>query len=283
MESLRAMAAACAQQAEACDAHAAVPSGAVSLSSGGTFNAGYEWFQQAMETAKQQPEKARAAMMQATEARLDADLEMAKASPAPAGDFSAARRKADAILAGREFAIADQESPWERLLEWIFLWLDRALTGVAAFGSRSPWIAPLMEWGLGGLAAALLLAWIFRSVRQQRQRLKLEAERPLEAAEERVLNWQHEAEENAARGEYREAVHCLYWASIATLEGRRLWRPDRARTPREYLRLLDGGSAAAGLLRRQMLSFETIWYGLRPARQADYEQALRLHRELRSA
>jgi hypothetical protein len=92
-----------------------------------------------------------------------------------------------------------------------------------------------------------------------------------------------EAEEHAAGGRFRDAVHCLYWASIVTLEGRRLWQPDRARTPREYLRLLDPASATAPLLRRQTFSFETIWYGLRPAARPDYDSALELHRQLRAA
>ncbi|MGD0369705.1 MAG: DUF4129 domain-containing protein, partial [Acidobacteriaceae bacterium] len=70
--------------------------------------------------------------------------------------------------------------------------------------------------------------------------------------------------------------------SIATLEGRRLWQPDRARTPREYLRLLDPASPVSPLLRRQTFSFETIWYGLRPAARPDYDHALDLHRRLRS-
>jgi hypothetical protein len=98
-----------------------------------------------------------------------------------------------------------------------------------------------------------------------------------------VLNWMREAEDHAAAGRFRDAVHCLYWASIVALEGQRLWQPDRARTPREYLRLLDPTSATAPLLRRQTFSFETIWYGLRPAARLDYDSALELHRQLRAA
>ncbi len=62
-----------------------------------------------------------------------------------------------------------------------------------------------------------------------------------------------------------------------------MWRPNRARTPREYLPLLEAGSprqlALGGLTRL----FERIWYGLRPAARRDFEQAQALLDELKAA
>lgn len=280
---LQAVAAACAQKAAACVLPAAIPDQKVSLASGGSFTARYQWFTAAVTAARAMPDAARSAEMRAAEQHLDADLADALASPAPAANFSHARKDADAILAGREFATADQQSLWDKIAEWVLTWIDDALGHVAAFSSRSPWIGSLIEWGLAALACALVLMWILRAVRRDRLRLGYEAGRQIEVTEERVLNWMREAEQRAAAGAFRDAVHCLYWASIATLEGRRFWHPDRARTPREYLRLLDSASAAAALLRRQTMAFENIWYGLRPAQQSDYEQALRLHQQLRTA
>lgn len=282
VKELRAMAAACAQKADAC-ATAAVADQRVTLSPGQSFDARYEWFSAAMASAKTRSDSARAAEMMAVKQRLDAELADATTPLEPPVKFSAARRQADVILADREFQSVDQSSLWDRFLTWLGDWIGRALVSVAAFGKRSPWIGPLIEWSLAGLAGALLLAWVLRTMRRQRLSLRLETAGRMEAAEERVLNWLREAEQQAERGAFRDAVHCLYWASITLLEGRRLWHPDRARTPREYLRLLDTASAAAGLLRRQTASFESIWYGLRPAEQWDYDQALTLHRQLRSA
>jgi hypothetical protein len=133
------------------------------------------------------------------------------------------------------------------------------------------------------VACALLLVWVFRNLRRQRRRMAIEAAHQTEQTEERVSNWLRDAENCAARGAFRDAVHCLYWASIAALEGRRLWQPDRSRTPREYLRLLDPASSVWAILRRQTRSFETIWYGLRAASSSDYDVALDLHRQLRAA
>jgi hypothetical protein len=283
VDQLQSIAAACAQKSSACAVSAPIPDQKVSLGAGASFTARYEWFSDALTSAKKLPDTARAAQMQAAESHLAADLADARSSPPPAADFSAARRRANAILSEREFATANQQSLWGRFWEWVFTWIDRGLTRVAAFGSRSPWIGPLIEWGLAALACALVLVWILRLVQRERLRLRVEAERQIEVTEERVLNWMRDAEQHAAAGAFRDAVHCLYWASIATLEGRRFWHPDRARTPREYLTLLDSTSGAAALLRRQTLAFENIWYGLRPAQQADYDHALRVHQQLRAA
>jgi hypothetical protein len=281
LRDLRGLAAACAQKADACDesrigSDDRVTGGAV------TFVARYDWLAAALASAKTKSPADRTQLMQTVEQRIDADLADAQAAPAPA-DFARARAQADTILSTREFNTTSAPSLKERILARIFEWLDRLFSHVAAFGARSPWIAPLIEWLLGTVACALLLVWVFRNLQRQRRRINLEAARQIEQSEERVRNWLREAEACAARGAFRDAVHCLYWASIATLEGRRLWQPDRSRTPREYLRLLDPASPASPILRSQTRSFETIWYGLRPANPSDYDSALDLHRQLRAA
>jgi len=283
LAALRSLAVACADHASACDPAKIGSDEHVTSAGGSSFDVHYDWFSAVLSAAKSLPDEKRAALMTAAESHLDADLadaQSASASPA----FPAARNDANAILSGREFRTADaQPSLRERVMAWLYGWLARLFGRVASFGSRSPWIGPLLEWGLGAIAAALLLVWAFRIARLQRVRIRPDSAREIEPSGERVLNWMREAEEHAARERFRDAIHCLYWASIATLEGRRLWQPDRARTPREYLRLVDPASSLALLLRRQTLSFETIWYGLRTAQRTDYDRALQLHQQLRSA
>ncbi len=154
---------------------------------------------------------------------------------------------------------------------------------MARFGQRSPWIGPLFEWGLIALALVGLALWAMRALQRQRLAVRVEATRQIESWEEASRNWRSLAEEQAARHEWREAVHCIYWASIVMLEGRRFWSPNRSRTPREYVALLETGSLRWNLLRQQTRGFERIWYGLNPAAEADYRQALELHEGLRSA
>lgn len=282
LHTLRSVAVACAQQASACDPAQVGADEHVTLAWQSSFDAHFAWMRDALSSARSLPDAKRASLMTSVESHLDADLADVRASPT-APDFSAARSDANAILAGREFRTSAELSLRDRIMAMLYRWLDRMLSHVAAFGSRSPWIGPLIEWSLGAVACALLLAWAFRIAQRQRVRMQFEAARQIEQTDERVLNWMREAEEHAARGSFRDAVHCLYWASIVALEGRRLWQPDRARTPREYLRLVDPASPLSAVLRRQTFSFETIWYGLRPAARPDYDSALTLHRQLRSA
>ncbi|HVT97400.1 MAG TPA: DUF4129 domain-containing protein [Acidobacteriaceae bacterium] len=282
LHSMRSLAAACAQNASACDPARVSADEHVTLANKSSFDAHFAWMTDALSSAKSLPNSRRAALMADAEAHLDEDMADAQAVPA-APNFSKARKEADTILASREFNTSTAPSLRDQIIALLYRWLDRLLAHVAAFGSRSPWIGPLLEWGLGAIACSLLLVWAFRTMRRQRVRMQRDATRRTEQTDERVLNWMREAEEHAAGGRFRDAVHCLYWASIVTLEGRRFWQPDRARTPREYLRLLDPASAAAPLLRRQTFTFETIWYGLRPAARPDYDNALELHRQLRAA
>jgi len=282
LHTLRSLAAACSQNASACDSKQVGTDEHVALTGKSSFDAHFAWMSDALSSAKSLPDPKRTALMAAAEQQLDDDLADAQASPATP-EFARARQQANTILASREFNTSTAPSLRDQIIAMLYRWIDRLLGHVVAFGSRSPWVGPLIEWGLGALACAMLLVWAFRTVRRQRVRMQLDNARRIEQTDERVLNWIRDAEEYAAGGRFRDAVHCLYWASIVTLEARRLWQPDRARTPREYLRLLDPASAIAPLLRRQTSSFETIWYGLRPAARPDYDNALQLHHQLRSA
>jgi hypothetical protein len=118
----------------------------------------------------------------------------------------------------------------------------------------------------------------------QRQRLavRIESSTSAEVWQKESDNWAELARAEAAKQDWRAAVHCLYWATIVMMEGRKLWRQNRARTPREYLLLLEPGSRAQEALRRLTRLFERIWYGLRPAMESDYANALVLFEELRS-
>jgi hypothetical protein len=82
--------------------------------------------------------------------------------------------------------------------------------------------------------------------------------------------WLEEARAAAASGDLREAVHLTYWAAISNLESAGAWRPDRARTPREYLRLLAEKDASRPVLTELTRRFEIVWYGQRQPNTDDY-------------
>jgi hypothetical protein len=140
-----------------------------------------------------------------------------------------------------------------------------------------------MEWSSITLAAAGVLTWVFRTMQRQRLAVRLESSATSEIWQKESNNWAELARAEAARQDWRAAVHCIYWATIVMLEGKKLWRQNRARTPREYLLLLEAGSGAQQALRGLTHLFERIWYGLRPAAESDYASALMLFDELRGA
>lgn len=246
------------------------------------FEAHYDWLRSTLKDAQKSTGKTREMNLTAADARIEEAIDDASAQ-APAGNFSTARKAADAVLAHPEFATVEEQSIWDRIIAHILLWIDRLFNDVETFGERSPWIGPVIEIGLIVLAFTILAVWAMRSFRRQRLAVKLESARQLEPWEEASQNWRRLAEEQAAQKAWREAVHCLYWASIVMLEGRKFWTANRSRTPREYLRLLEAGSTRWNLLRRQTLSFERIWYGLNTAVEEDYRNALHVHEELRAA
>jgi hypothetical protein len=84
----------------------------------------------------------------------------------------------------------------------------------------------------------------------------------------------NEAQVALASGEFRDAVHLSYWAAISSLERSGAWAPDKARTPREYLRLIAPSSPARPLLDEISRVFEVVWYGQSVPSQAECKEFL---------
>ena len=80
-----------------------------------------------------------------------------------------------------------------------------------------------------------------------------------------------DAQKAAENGEWREAIRLSYWTGIFFLEAQGLWRPDNARTPREYLRLALG-SKHHNELRDLTRQFEAVWYGRAEAGPAIFSE-----------
>jgi hypothetical protein len=288
LEALRGLVQKCQASASACDPAKVGSDDQVTLQSLGSganvnqFEVRYDWLRNILKQAHDPAAKNRDSDLAAAARHIEGALRDATGQPNTT-DFADARRRTDVILDHPEFVTVNDPSIWGKLIAGFFLWLDSLFTNVAKFGHRSPWIGPLFEWGLVSLALTGLALWAMRVFQRQRLAVQVESGRQLEAWEEASRNWRNLAEENAGRQEWREAIHCLYWASIVMLEGRRFWTPNRSRTPREYVALLESGSPRWNILRQQTHSFERIWYGLNPAARHDYLSALELHEQLRSA
>ena len=208
------------------------------------------------------------------EKRLAGDLAQASTPLAAAPVHTGERATMAQVLAGRDFRDLEP-SVRDTVLERVNNWLNHLLETVTRWRSRSAWVGRLLVWGFL-LAVCIALVWALLQLRR-RWRVRLAPERRApETTAPSARNWQlwlEDARRAAAAGQWREAVHFVYWASISRLEARRLWPADRARTPREYLALLPLADPRHPALSTLTRNFERIWYGGRSAAETDYRRA----------
>jgi hypothetical protein len=239
------------------------------------------------------PERSPAELLQDAGARLAQDLAQIDAAPAAPPAHAQERATMTQVLADPSFRNLEQPAARESLLDkiakrirhWLGRLIDRIVDSIAKVASRSVWIGRLIFWGFI-LAVCVGLVWgLLQLERGWRARLVPEGAFPGAGAAS-ARDWQlwiEDARKAAAAGQWRQAIHFLYWASISRLESRRLWPADRARTPREYLALVAPEDPRKAGLATLTGSFERIWYGGRAAAESDYHAAEQLAAALISA
>lgn len=283
----RALAEACAASADACTAPKLPDRERVQGAAGGDFELSWTWLSEAMAKGQKSTAQAdRAKLMSVVEAHLLRLGQEANAGQTvPDASFSRARTAANAALAREEFrAVAEGPSWLERQMARLQDWFLRMFTGMDRLGRRAPWLAPTIEWACFGLAAGGLLWFVRQTLARQALRIALSEGAALASRGERdSANWAQLAEQHASAAQWREAIHCLYWAAVALMETRRAWKPNATRTPREYLRLLRPGSEAQRALRELTRTFEAAWYGHAQADEGQYRRALGSFRSLEAA
>jgi hypothetical protein len=190
----------------------------------------------------------------------------------PAADVSAQRADLNAILGRPEFHGVHGPTRLDRLKQWMLSNLLRLLG--RAFGSSAfPTISRYFVYGLSALALVALAYFVYRTmVRGTDAERITPADLPVSAKEWAI--WLAEARSAAAKHQWRDAIHLAYWAGIAFLERQGMWRPDRARTPREYLRLLSVSSEHRETLTALTRTFELAWYAKRDADEHTFAETL---------
>jgi hypothetical protein len=204
-------------------------------------------------------------------AQLDALLADAEAYQ---NSSSAPDRRAllNSILARPEFNGVHGPSLIERLKQKIFQLLLRLL-GQAFASSAFPVLSDIVVYGLIVLAVLGVAYWMYRSLKESAN-LETIMPQPLPVSAKQWPIWLQEARSAASRGDWREAVHLTYWGGISFLEAQGAWRPDSARTPREYLRLLPYDSEKQPALHSLTNRLEFVWYGMGPANAEVFQQTL---------
>jgi hypothetical protein len=248
------------------------------------FGVHYGWLRDELSAAHDARQKDRDAGISDAMSHLDTAISEAGGSGSEAlPDAKLAGSTAQRILSAPEYNRVKAPSLWDKFMARVQLWMNRFFFGVSVFGQKNPWLGVATYSSLLVLGLTLVALWAMRVSNRQKLAIlrNYEAVKPMIANAR--LDWLELARQEAGQQHWRDAVHCLFWASIEVLEQRRLWQPNPARTPREYLRLLEPGSAPQRLLRMQMLRFERIWYGLHTAQNFDYNEALHVYEQLRSA
>ena len=274
VEKMEALAATCKAAAKACDSKAVGDAERVKAEgSAPEFVMRWEWLRTAMDTAVKAKVVDREKAMDDAAGHLQ---ELATGSTQASGDVEFAKAKAEAaqVLAGTEFGKTEQPSWWDRQVAKFWTAVALIFTGISALGEATPWMATVLEvvFYLGAAVGLLLL--VQRALARQRLAISLaNGGTAASAWDKEAADWAALADSCAAQQEWREAVHCLYWATIVRLEARRAWRHNPTRTPREYVRLLKPGSPQRGALGGLTQIFERVWYGLREASDEDYHRA----------
>jgi len=187
---------------------------------------------------------------------------------AHAGD-SATRERLNQILSAREFAKVRGPTQWELLQQRINTWFDEKWNKLFPNAPDIDQLGQIFVWIMIAVASSVLAVWLYR---QSRERL-LDGTREVVSFVPSAKSWRSwlaEARAEAARGAWREAIHLAYWAAVSRLEGDGLWRPDKTRTPREYLNAIPAANGAKPIFAVVTRTFEASWYGGRPASAEDF-------------
>ncbi len=182
------------------------------------------------------------------------------------------------VLAGRDFRDLQQPSVRQAMMEKVSNWLNQIFASVARLRPRSPWLGRAIVWTFILLVCTGLAWGLLQLERRWRLRLVPEATGSNSSAAS-ARDWQfwlQDARHAAAAGQWREAIHSVYWASISRLESQRLWPADRARTPREYLALVAPEDPRKSGLANLTGNFERTWYGGRAAGEGEFRRAEKL-------
>jgi len=249
-----------------------LPSGWTIQGNGANYQASAKWLSSALADLQAHPKNA-ASLARDIQFHLTALRQSAVELENPAAGISDAQARArlDTVLHRREFGGIARESALQRLEARIERWLFDLIAGLLKRLHISAKMGNRLAWIFIGLVFLLIVFWVFRTLSSRTPAIEMpsaDGELP-----EHSRMWVAEALAAADRGEYREAIHCAYWAAILRLEDRKLLARDRSRTPRESLRLLRSHSAEQTVLQDLTARFELIWYGYRLASPADWSGA----------
>lgn len=283
LDQLRGLVADCGRVVTACDPEKVGNDDRVHGAQGTAYAVRYGWLRDLLNDRDPASHRLRAELLPRAEQRLSEQEEELDHPKTGTALTQRDRAQRDRVFAAKEFQVVTEYSWRERVSAWISDKLARLFGGAATLGRRAPWLGKALEWGSLFLAVTLLVLWGYRTLDRQRTTLgKLTGDAARREAMEASRIWAELAQTHAADHEWRDAVHCLYWATIVLLEERRTFRRSETRTPREALQLVKVSSELREPLYAQTSALERIWYGFAEASQMDYDNAMQNYRQVQS-
>jgi hypothetical protein len=189
---------------------------------------------------------------------------------ARAGD-PAMRERLNRILAAREFGRVRGPTELELLKERIAAWIREKMRKLFPGARDLNQLGQIFVWIVITVVSSILAVWLFRWSRERLLDQPREIVHFVPSARS-WRSWLAEAREKAAQAEWREAIRLGFWAAVSRLESDGVWRPDKARTPREYLNAIPALSANKPPFAAITRTFEAAWYAGRPASASDFER-----------
>lgn len=188
------------------------------------------------------------------------------------------------VLGRREFRQGVAEKGWSGLVRLLWRVLARISEAMGRTGRFVGWALLLL--GAVGLAA-MTVSLVLKIAGAGGISLRGRPEETLQRARDEGLTSSEEAllraEDAAKRGDYREALRCLYRGLLLLLAEQGLVKYGEATTNWEYVGALRLSAAEyEPILVKSTTLFERRWYGLVPATAADYADLTRTLESLRS-
>jgi len=206
------------------------------------------------------------------QSRLDAVRAeaMSLGQPPSTPDLKTAHGKLEEILNRREFRNVQGPSWISRLRRRLGVWILEGMEKLLGPLRIPQSVTRTFGWGLAIGLVLIFLVWLVRQFlgRPFQRALDLSGAPPPTRG---WRDWARQAVAAAARGQHRDAIRLAYWAGVFRLEESGVWQVERARTPREYLRLLPAGHPQRDPLATLTARFERVWYGGQAASADDFQ------------
>jgi hypothetical protein len=244
------------------------------ITSSGEITISYKHLKDDLAVFSAADEKKRATLFPRIRDYTQALAAAAEAYGKPGADLSSAHNQLDQILSRHEFKKVQGPTAKDALLARLYRWLSRILSKLSAgAGAGFDWMQ-LFIYLLVGAAVSMLAIWTVRRLRRPQEDLPPREIVPFSPSARSWRSWLADARGLAQQQDWRNAIHLAYWAGISYLEEHGAWKPNRARTPREYLRLLGARGAQYPVLATLTRKLEVVWYGYGTALESDFQETL---------